>query len=403
MNRQIFGFKRGKRTVTAALLGVIVLLLTSCMAMGEMEMAMPAEYPEADEAPRMSKAAPAAGALASGALASGAPEAPLRDAAPAPAGVPPAAPERPEERLRVYAGYCRLMVDDPNREKEKIALIAEQAGGYVESSIAQTVAIRVPAESFRAVFEQILSLGRVLEKAVESSDVTDLFRDNRTRLEIARKTRMRLYALLDETEEVEERLAILREIRRLSEEIERLERLLELLERQIALSRITVQLVPRLAPEAAGAADIPFNWIAALDPLYASLPRLSQKIEFTPGNEFAVFEREAYYRAESAEGTRIRIGSTANRPAGDTEFWQKALAHHLSPYYRKAELLNPGRVRAVLFSSKDREPYTYLVGVVTPPKESRALVVVEIFFPDASALSLRLEALKEALLRLEVK
>jgi hypothetical protein len=265
------------------------------------------------------------------------------------------------------------------------------------------VSIRVPAESFRAVFGRILALGRVLDKAVESSDVTDLFRDNQTRLQIARKTRTRLYALLEETEDVEERLAILREIRRLSEEIERLERFLELLERQIALSRITVQLVPRLTPEEAAAAEIPFPWIAALNPLYPSLRRLGPKIIFTPGDDFAVFDREAYYRAESAEGTRIRIASRANFPAGDAEFWQKALAHHLSPYYRAAETLNLGPVRAVLFSSKDREPYSYLVGVVTAPKEVRTLVVVEIFFPDASALNLRRKALEAALARLEVQ
>ena len=356
---------------------------------------MATAYPGAEEAPRMSKAAaPAVGVLAA--------EAPLRAEADA-AALPEAAPERPEERLRVYAGFCRLMVDDPNREKESIAAIAEQAGGYVESSAAQTVAIRVPAQSFRAIFEQILTLGRVLEKAVESSDVTDLFRDHQTRLEIAQKTRTRLYTLLEDTEDVEERLSILREIRRLSEEIERLSRLLQLLERQIALSRITVQLVPRLAPEEAGAAAIPFPWIAALDPLYVSLPRLGKKIDFTPGDDFAVFDRESYYRAESAEGTRLRIGSTANRPQGDAVFWQKALAYHLSPYYRTSELLTLGAVQAVLFDSKDREPYGYLVGVVPAPKEERSLVVVEIFFPDASARDLRLEALKQALRLLEVR
>jgi hypothetical protein len=381
---------------TAAGLGALllcVLLLGSCMGFGEAEMGM--AYPEDEEAPRLSKAsAPAAGALDVQAP-------PLREAEPALA--PPAAPEHPERRLRVYAGFCRLMVEDPNKEKEKIAAVAEEAGGYVESSTTQTVVIRVPAESFRAIFEQILSAGRVLEKAVESSDVTDLFRDNQARLDIARKTRTRLYALLEESEDVEERLKILREIRRLSEEIERLERFLELLQRQIALSRITVQLVPRLTPEEAAAADIPFPWIAALDPLYASLRRLGPKIEFGPGEEFAVFDREAYYRAESAEGTRVRIGSRSNWPAGDAEFWQKALAHHLGPYYRSAAPLTLGPVRAVLFSSKDREPYSYLVGVLTTPKEARTLVVVEIFFPDAAALKLRLEALKAALSRLEVK
>jgi hypothetical protein len=371
---------------------LLSLLLASCMGMGEMEMAE--AYPEEMEAPRMSKAAAPLGASAA--------ESPSLADMDATA-LPPATPERPEERLRVYAGFCRLMVDDPNREKESIAAIAEQAGGYVESSAAQSVAIRVPAQSFRAVLERILTLGRVLEKAVESSDVTDLFRDHQTRLEIAQKTRTRLYALLNDTEDVEERLAILREIRRLSEEIERLSRLLELLERQIAFSRITVQLVPRLAPEEAGAAAIPFPWIANLDPLYVSLPRLGKKIDFTPGDDFAVFDRESYYRAESAEGTRLRIGSTRNWPEGDALFWQKALAYHLSPYYRTSELLTLGAVQAVLFDSKDREPYSYLVGLVPAPKEAGSLVVVEIFFPDASARDLRLEALTEALRRLEVR
>ena len=300
---------------------------------------------------------------------------------------------QPEKRKRVFSGACQLVVDDVEERKRDISRIAEESGGYVERIVGQTVVIRVPADLFHELFELILSLGEPKHKSIASYDVTDYYRDQETRLELAVKTRERLYTLLEKTTDVKERLAILREIKRLTEEIERIKISLELLDRQIELSRITIELIPRLPPAEIEKGRIPFYWIANLNPLHSYLGSPEKKINLELGDAFAVFEKETRYRAESPEGTRVRVGVALNQPLGDGDFWQKALDYHLKPFYRKTENLELGIFKAVLFTSKDREPFFYLVGL-TRVEDRKKLIIVEVFFPDQSALDLRFEGLK---------
>jgi hypothetical protein len=310
------------------------------------------------------------------------------------------AQQRPAERKRIYSGFCRLIVDEVEEAKTDLTRFAEQNGGYVESAYENTIILRVPADRFRELFEAILDMGELLYKSVETFDVSDYFRDQEIRLRTAERARDRLYTLLGRTEDVEERLAILREIKRLSEEIESIRLRLESLERQISFSRVTVELVPRLPVGEIRKEDIPFAWIASLEPVYGSLPRLRGRVTLQLGEQFAVLEQRRAFRAESSGGTRVRIGSTRNSPRGDEEFWQRALLHHLQPFYRQAETRQFGSVRGVLFTSKDRNPYAYLVAVQI---RGGRLYVVEVFFPDAEARQGHLEEIGEALGSMEVR
>ncbi|MFW6181049.1 MAG: DUF4349 domain-containing protein, partial [Spirochaetota bacterium] len=248
-------------------------------------------------------------------------------------------------RMRVYQGYCRILVGSAEEPREQLFALAGEWGGYVESVAGDTVVIRVPAARFQETFDLVLALGEVLDSSVETFDVTEQFTDLEARLDIARRTRERLYALLERTRDVEERLKILREIRRLTEQIERISRRLEMLEDQVAFSRITVELVPRLGARDELRRQIPFRWIADLDPLYASLPRVKGRVVLEPGPDFAVFDKERSYRAESADGVRVRVGSTENEPRGDGYFWQQALSFHLGPAYRNAQPVQAGQVQ----------------------------------------------------------
>ena len=230
---------------------------------------------------------------------------------------PPGRPAGPaQERRRIYSGSARLLVDDIGERKRAIALLAEEQGGYVEATYERSIVVRVPAGRFQEIFERLLTFGEVQHKSVETQDVTEAYSDLQARLGLAEKTRERLYALLEKTSDVEERLRILREIKRLSEEIERFRLTLELLDRQIAFSRIGVELVPRLDAEQQGRQGIPFRWIAALDPVSPSLGRLDGRVNLDLGDDFAVFSRERIFRAEGPDGTRVRVGTTANRPPG---------------------------------------------------------------------------------------
>jgi hypothetical protein len=309
---------------------------------------------------------------------------------------PPSAEPQParEGRARVYSGFCRLVVDEVEQARRQLEELAAASGGYVESVNASAVSLRVPAARFREAFAAVQKLGEVAAKSIETYDVSDTLRDQQTRLELAEKSRERLYQLLERTGDVKERLAILREIRRLTEEIERVRQSVELLKNQVALSRITVELQARRPEIEARAQTIPFPWIADLSPLYPSLSKPAGKAVPALSDDFAVFSKERRFRAESPEGTRVRLGSTRNSPRGGEDFWQKALLYHLGPRYRKAEAVQEGAFRGVLFTSKDSRPYAYLVAVRARGKR---LDVFEAFFPDPEACERRLDGIRTAL------
>lgn len=287
------------------------------------------------------------------------------------------------DRKRIYNGSAGLIVDDRDAVRKELEALALETGGYIESSYADYLVLRVPAERFNETFETILLMGTVDFREISSWDVTDQFSDLSRRLDTAQKTRERLYALLERTKDAEERAAILREIGRLSEEIEALKQQKELLESRIAFSRISVTLIPRLQEGAMGRA-IPFGWIASLDPLSPVSGKLRARVVLEPGEGFAVFDRESIFMAEDADGNSLFISSVDNHPRGDGRFWQEALLFHLKDYYADAEPLTipmgGKEFSAVSFTSRDREPFSYTVGVLA---EDDDLHILEIFAPHA--------------------
>jgi hypothetical protein len=306
------------------------------------------------------------------------------------------------ERVRVYSGACTIVLDNVEQAKRQISDMAEKVGGYVEQSSDTGIVIRVPAASFRSAFEEVLNLGEVLHKAIETYDVTDQFTDPAGRLAVAIKARDRLYALLKKVEDVKERLEILKKIREYTETIERLDLSLQVLEQRIAMSRITVELRSRLAAPQGTEKPIPFDWIARLHPLYASTADLRGKVTVPLPDDVALFQQKGVLRAEAADGTRIRVGTVKNDPRGDAAFWQQALVYHLKGRYEQATETDLGAVKAALFTSKDRNPFYYLVGAMPLPREP-TLVVFEVYFPTEAARARHLEDLLAAFRKVEAK
>jgi hypothetical protein len=287
-----------------------------------------------------------------------------------------------------------MVVASVDRARQAVIAVAEAAEGYVESSSAEFLVIRVPAASFDGVLEAVTELGDVESKAVRAADVTDQYADLERRRALAMTTRERLYDLLEDSEDPEERVRIVKEIRRLTQEIEELTTALQSLDRLVKYSRISVRLIPRIVEVEATREAIPFDWIAELEPLSETRERLRPPISPDLPDDFAVFETGAKVQAESAEGTRIRIGSARNTPRGDTTFWDEAVRFHLAPLYRDAQPIRAGAFRGTLFTSKDPEPFYYLVAVLVRGSE---IVVAEAFFPDAETQQQRLPEVTRAL------
>ncbi|MBN2738289.1 MAG: DUF4349 domain-containing protein [Spirochaetales bacterium] len=284
---------------------------------------------------------------------------------------------------KIYTGYQKLRVADVEVSKDLIIKKTEELGGYVESLFSTYIVLRVPKASFSDCFEAFLKLGEVLNKSVQTFDVSEYFQDLSLRLDIASRARARLYVLLEKTNDVVERLRILKEINRLSEEIEGITLRLDSLKQLIAYSKITLELVPRLTENTSDTkSSIPFEWIAMIDAFHVSIPKLENVFKIELSADFAVFDEQEYFHAETAQGTVVRAGTVKNFPKGDKGFWVEALYYHLGPYYSKAERQELGKFGGVLFSSKDREPFYYLVALRVFDKK---LQVVEVLMPDEKA------------------
>jgi len=305
-----------------------------------------------------------------------------------------------EKRKRIYSGYLNLMVREVKQTKHDITMIVEESGGYVEQILEYSIIIRVPAEHFFNIFQILTDYDEVISKSIETYDVTESFKDIEGRLEVAKKTRERLYSLLEKTDNVKEKLKILQEIRRLTEEIEHINSTLEVLKNQISYSRITIDLSPRFNEEQYSRQEIPFSWIAMLNPLYNSLDSSVKNITLELDDNFAVFDKEKHFIAESSDGTIVRIGKTDNRPEGDLLFWQKALSYHLSPFYKNTVLMDIDTVKTVLFESKDKNSYFYLVGIYL---KNEFIYVLEVFFPHKDSVDENLEGIKDSLRSFEIQ
>jgi hypothetical protein len=305
-----------------------------------------------------------------------------------------------ETSNKIYAGYADLKVDVVEDVKKEITRIAETSGGYVEDVYEESITVRVPAARFNELFAKILDLGEPVNKSIETIDVSEYYSDLKSRLTISIKTRARLYALLARTADVKEQLEILKEIKRLTEEVDRINLELKLVENQIRYSRITIRLVPRISTAVDEQKKIPFSWIAGLTPLFPSLSRLEGGVHLSLEQGFAVFDQETSFRAESADGVRVRIGTTNNLPRGDETFWQKALEFHLQKFYRQTEPFSLGQVKGVILKSKDGKPFYYLVGVVV---RADKLFVIEAFFPDQDVYNQKYPGLENAIKDFRIK
>lgn len=288
-------------------------------------------------------------------------------------------PATPTTRLRILAAEISLVVPAIETAKQEIIDLALDAGGYVEASGADYVNLRVPAEVFEPTLDRIETLGEVQDRRISAADVTDQFTDLERRLEIARRSRDRFEDLLEESDDPDERVEILRELTRLTEEIDRLEAQMRSLQSRIAFSRIDVLLVPRGQMVSLDRGRIPFPWMARLSPVSVTLQAASRGLGIPDQPRLAVFENNRRFRAESPEGVRVRIGATPNDPAGDTAFWARALDVHLAPLYDVAEAFQAGDFAGFLFGAAEGSSYLVAVRV-----RGDDILVAEAYFPSAA-------------------
>ena len=161
-----------------------------------------------------------------------------------------------QERLIIRTGNMRLTVENTEATLADIVSLVEDNGGWVVTSgqsqrgsyVYASATIRVPAEDFNATMAALREMAtEVLSENTSGQDVTEEFVDLSARLQNLEATADRVRGFLDDTDNVEEALAVNVELSRLEGDIESLKGRLQYLSQSAAFSTVTVDLEPDAA------------------------------------------------------------------------------------------------------------------------------------------------------------
>ena len=303
--------------------------------------------------------------------------------------------------LVVYLGYLKLRVKRLLEAVDAITAKVEALQGYIESLTQTVVVVRVPAGDFEAAMAAFAELGTVLARRVKALDVTEKFTDLRGRLVVARDTRDRLLALLEEVTDTKERLRILQEVKRLTEQIESIEARLRTLKNLVDYYTITLELESVVASTRAVVHRSPFPWVRGLQAHLQTLGAGAGAVRLPVPDGFVFFDQADAWRAQAADTTVLRAGRVDNEPRGTSAWWSDAVRHEMVG--RDEEEVEEGTAGGMawrVFRNKDVQPRSWLVGVQA---QGAHVFVVEAFFPNQAAFDRHRDAVVEGLQSFRVK
>jgi hypothetical protein len=158
----------------------------------------------------------------------------------------------PPDRMMIYNADVTVIVKKPDTANIQIVKIALKYNGYVLNTGSSYTTIRVKADSLYYALAEIAELGHVKSKNVYAEDITEEYTNLTIRLENATKARTRYLELLEKAANVEETLAVEKELERLNTDIDLLEGKINKLSHLEEYSTITVYVQKKVKPGPVG-------------------------------------------------------------------------------------------------------------------------------------------------------
>lgn len=168
--------------------------------------------------------------------------------------------------LLIYTATLTMAVFEVRATQTSLIERARSFGGVLAIQTDDRLVLRVPAERFDEFLAGVGELGDVLHRDIQALDVGEEFRDVAIRIRNLDVTRQRVEALLAQAANVEQALAVQRELERITTELEALRGRQRFLADRVSLSTITFafQPMPREAIEQPEIFRLPFRWLDAL-------------------------------------------------------------------------------------------------------------------------------------------
>ena len=155
-------------------------------------------------------------------------------------------------RYIIQNASMRVEVDDPEMEAAAIRAFVLNQGGYVGNMSNQPIhtggrsihlTVRVPSNNFEATMDNIEQLGKILGSQITTNDVTEEYVDTSSRIRNLERTEERVLAHLERTGDLEDIIAVERELGRIRGQIEQATGRIRYLDHRIDYSTIDVALV----------------------------------------------------------------------------------------------------------------------------------------------------------------
>jgi hypothetical protein len=157
-----------------------------------------------------------------------------------------------DNRKIIRTGRIDLVVATYDDARAKIDKLVEQVGGYVDSTQVNrrqdaisdaTIVIRIPSTGFGTLLPKLREIGEIVSESTNASDITDQYVDISARLASAQTLEKRLLELATEKKgNIEQILAVERELARVRTEVEGYEGKLRQWNDQVAMSTLTLAL-----------------------------------------------------------------------------------------------------------------------------------------------------------------
>ncbi len=177
---------------------------------------------------------------------------------------PNAANQPDHGRHIIYDASMQLAVYEFDETIEFAENIPDRYGGWVQSRYDYMITLRIPAARLREVMDELATLGVVLSKTLQASDVTAEYTDLESRITVLEQMREQLELLLVQAKTVEDSLKVRQELERVNIELEAAKTRMRQLAELIGFSTLTINLVQRGSGNDLPSSNDPFPWVDEL-------------------------------------------------------------------------------------------------------------------------------------------
>ena len=299
-------------------------------------------------------------------------------------------------RMVNYTGSITMQSAEPEALIDTVAAWAKVKGGSISNRRNSFISLQIPVAEFKNFFNQILKLGRVTSKNISASDITEAYADNAARLSIAESTLARLHQLLAAAKTEQEKIALLKEIQRVSEQIEQRKLEEKELLRLAAFSTINlwVSNIPAVIPYRANIKA--FEWFSSLPNNSINGKALKLSI---PKDFIETADTKYEWSTASALNAKFKAFEKKNEPQGTTNFWAEAMLEFFKSQYA-AELKTEENFSLVRLQNFGTEPEVHYIALLKKPDEKTLRIAVA-YFPNTEVEKKNSEAVLEVLRRVK--